>query len=608
MEVPPKLDSIPAPPVIGKPRARYSPLRRALRVAVWVTLLLVIAARMLHPPPPREGRPGFGGGGGPWGGNGGFRRPATRIQPPVAKVPADLWRIQIEIGRKDADRLRGYVWNGWGRGGPRQVTDRPEVPATVREGDHVYTNVTVHLKGSAGSFRPFDDKPAMTLNFSKNAPGQKFHGFSKISLNNSLQDPSYITEKLCREIVLAAGVPVPAADHATVILNGRDLGLFVVTEGWGKPFLKRHFADASGNLYDGGFLHDLSDGPEVNSGDSPKDTSALDRLVAAAEERDRADRWRKLQETLDVDRFATLLALEVMMCHWDGYALNRNNYRVFHDRSIDRMVFMPHGLDQMFGGGRRMSPSSPIQPAMQGMLARAFMSMPEGRRLYLGKVGTLLTNVFIAERLTSRVDELAARLRPTLEAYSPESAREHAGEVSDLKSRIEERCTSIAQQLSAPKAPMLFTNGSVATVAGWAPRTTARNGSTLKFGRSKQDGRRVLQIEIGNGGGGSGSWRTRVTLDPGSYRFEAMAKTVGAAENPRVGVSIRASGTRVQPVRIRPGDWTPLDFAIHVGEPESGIELVCELTGQGGEVWFDEDSLKLIREDGESEPGPLPRP
>src|SRR5262249_53931114 len=147
------------------------------------------------------------------------------VQPPAAPVPSDLTRLVIQIAPRDVETLRGYFWNGW-RGQRRQ--ERPEVLATVREGDVVYTNVSVHLKGAAGSFRPFDDKPALTLNFSKHAPGQHFHEYTKISLNNSVQDPTFVCEALCRELYVAAGVPAPHADWATVVINGRDLGLYVL--------------------------------------------------------------------------------------------------------------------------------------------------------------------------------------------------------------------------------------------------------------------------------------------------------------------------------------------------------------------------------------------
>src|SRR3989442_7030369 len=93
--------------------------------------------------------------------------------------------LQLEIGipNKGMDSLRQYEWNREMKPG-----DRVPVPATVREGTLVYTNVALHLKGAAGSFRPVDDKPGFTLNFDKLAKGQRFHGLEKISLNNSVQD------------------------------------------------------------------------------------------------------------------------------------------------------------------------------------------------------------------------------------------------------------------------------------------------------------------------------------------------------------------------------------------------------------------------------------
>jgi spore coat protein CotH len=101
--------------------------------------------------------------------------------------------------------------------------------------------VAIHLKGSAGSFRPVEDKPALTLNFDKFAPGQRFHGLKKIHLNNSVQDSSYLSEQISRELFLAAGVPTTRATQAKVQLNGRNLGVCVLVEGWNKQFLKRHF-------------------------------------------------------------------------------------------------------------------------------------------------------------------------------------------------------------------------------------------------------------------------------------------------------------------------------------------------------------------------------
>src|SRR5262249_19170326 len=87
--------------------------------------------------------------------------------------------------------------------------------ATVREGDRVYPEVGVHLKGAAGSFQSIDqNKPALTLNFDKFVEHQSFHGVDKLALNNSVQDPTYMTEAICSELFLAAGVPTPRTTHA----------------------------------------------------------------------------------------------------------------------------------------------------------------------------------------------------------------------------------------------------------------------------------------------------------------------------------------------------------------------------------------------------------
>ena len=147
-------------------------------------------------------------------------------------------RLEITVREPDLSQLESR---------PRQY-----VRATVREGDQIFEEVGIHLKGRAGSFRNFRDKPALTLNFDKFRRGQKFHGLDKLHLNNSVQDSSYLSELICSELFLEAGVPTPRVAHARVVLNGRDRGLYVLKEGFDRSFLAHHFEDKTGNLYDGG--------------------------------------------------------------------------------------------------------------------------------------------------------------------------------------------------------------------------------------------------------------------------------------------------------------------------------------------------------------------
>lgn len=581
--------------------------RRIARVVVWVVFAVVAAVYYRFPPEPSPS-PASGRGPGRIANRGvegrdwdrrRFRRRPTRMHPPAGTVPNDLWRLKIEIGSNDVEVLRGYRWNGW-HGAPQE---RPQVRATVREGSNVYTNVTLHLKGAAGSFRPFDDKPAMTLNFKKHARGQRFHGYTKISLNNSVQDRSYLSEAVSRELFEAAGVPVTRASHATVLVNGRDLGLFVVTEGWEKPFLRRHFDDVGGNLYDGGFLQDINTPLDTNSGDNRSDRSDLERLAAAAYEPDAGRRWERLHAVLDVDRFLSFLAMEIMTCHWDGYGMNKNNYRVFNDNSTGRMVFMPHGLDQMFGVGRS-NPTSSIEPDMKGLVARAVVSTTDGYDALIQRIDALRSSVFRHEEITNRIAEISARIRPTLAAYAPDLAVEHDYHAADFQERVVARARSITEQLRAirDRQFVTFDGDEAARLEDWTSYVRPRDRDRLQLDEVVLEGRNVLraaatapETDGGGGGGGGALWWTRVWLRAGTYRLEGEVRSRGL--NPGDMVAFRGAGFVGEPLLGDVDTWTGMAVDLEIRSPVARIDLACEVRITGGEVWLDRESLRLIRLD-----------
>ena len=68
-------------------------------------------------------------------------------------------------------------------------------------------------------------------------------------------------------------------------LNGRDLGFYVLKEGFDHYFLRRYFDDASGNLYDGGFLKDLDGELKKQMGAGPEDRSDLKKSSKRAASR-----------------------------------------------------------------------------------------------------------------------------------------------------------------------------------------------------------------------------------------------------------------------------------------------------------------------------------
>ena len=485
-------------------------------------------------------------------------------------------RFKIEISPAGLESLRKD---------PRKF-----VAATVREGDRVFTNVAVHLKGAAGSFRQVDDKPALTLSFGKFTASQRFHGLRKIYLNNSVQDPSYSTEYICGAMFHAAGVPAARVTNARVWLNDRDFGFYVLVEGSTPDFLRRYFKNPRGNLYDGGFLKDVTEKLDKESGDAGRDQSDLKALVAAAQERNPARRWERLNRTLDVDRFTSFMAMDVLVWDWDGYPMNRNNYRVYHNPVDDRMVFIPHGMDQMF-----WEANGPIHPGFGGLVANALVQTPEGNRLYRERLAALFDEVYRLEVLTNLVDQLHSRNRPVVAEISPDAAKEYDEAVKVVRDRIVQRWAGVRRQLDAEPEPLKFTDGA-ARLKGWHEQNEPTTG---KLDRRTDNGKSLLHIAATDNC--TASWRARVTLDGGHYRFEGLARGAGIAplngDEKGAGAGLRISGSNRPAADKLVGDvtWTKLAFEFDVAPPLNSVELICELRASRGEVWFDADSLRLVR-------------
>ena len=321
---------------------------------------------------------------------------------------------------------------------------RTDVMGTVRVGKTTYTEVAIHLKGVA-TFRPVDDQPSLTLNFAKVNSTQRFHGLRKIHLNNGKEDQTFLCEALAADMFAKAKLPVARVALARTYLNGRDLGPYVVIEGFTEDFLGRYFSNTKGNLYDSGFVRDITYPLEKLSGKEPDDWADLKKLAAAGATPDLEARWTALGRTLDVDSFARYLAMQVITANWDGYAMYTNNYRVYHDPATDRITFIPHGMDQTFT--RVTMPVVPVR--WSGPLARQFMETRQGQELFYRHIKVLFANTYDAEAMAKRVDVLAARVRPMLAERSEALALQYDRLTTALRSRILQRAEFLAPQLSA---------------------------------------------------------------------------------------------------------------------------------------------------------------
>jgi hypothetical protein len=463
--------------------------------------------------------------------------------------------------------------------------ERAYVPATVSEGGAVFKEVGVHLKGM-GSFQSFHQKPSLALKFDRYTPDQRYLGLSKFFLNNSGQDSTYLAEWMCTQMFRDAGLPAARVTHAFVELNGRKLGLYVLIEAMNKDFLKQYFKNAKGNLYEA-YLQDIDQQLDLDGG---SDNGQVDRkrLLEVCTLTNLTERWSKLPEVLDVDKYLSHCALEMFVAHTDGYALNRNNYRLYRDPQSDRFTMIPHGLDWGF-----QNSGAPVQPQLNSIITRAVLGTPEGRKAFRERRRQLFTQTYRLDLFSNRVDKAVANLRTA--AHDSNETKQFEDYGHEMLRRIVARYQVVSNQLATPEPqPLRFDSNGVARLADWRP--LKRTGEAA-LELTQSDGRSALHIKTA-GEGAVASWRLSVSLPAGQFRFtgDARAEKIMVDTNDAAaGAGLRISGGKLAGKLIGDASWTTLEHTFETTYEGEEKELVCELRARQGAVWFDAQSLRLIR-------------
>ena len=293
-----------------------------------------------------------------------------------------------------------------------------------------------------------------------------------------------------------------------------------------------------------------------------------------------------LQRTLDLDEFISFMAIEVMICHRDGYSLARNNYKLYHDPSAGRFVFLPHGMDQLFGRAE-----FPWRPSMAGLVAQVVMNNPEGHRLYEERFRSFVTNGLNVAELSNEVDSTASLLISTLPKSDLNAFRTA---VAELKQKIAQRKEFLLRELSRPeRQPLRFQQG-VAPLSGWIAVDPPEGGVM----NEAIDPDQKPSLHIRAGPLTAASWRCRAVLERGVYRFEGRVRTDRVAPLPygkNKGARLRVSGGSGSAGLIGSNRWTEVGAKFSVQAESEETELICELRATKGDAWFDRESLRLVK-------------
>lgn len=231
-----------------------------------------------------------------------------------------------------------------------EADPRTYVHGTLHYGDEVVADIGVRIKGEY-NFRPLGQKAPFKLKFDAYVAGQTFHGLKRMTLNNAIEDPSWVAERLTYAVFRDAGLAAPRANLAWVTVNGEAYGLYVNVETEDKRMVGRWFADDGGNIYEEQGA-ELAPGNEyafeLETNVAADDRSDLTALFAAIQDAHPATFLADLAGVLDTTAFLRFCAAEAAVWQWDGYCYTRfgpNNFRLYHEPTANAFYFLPWGMD-----------------------------------------------------------------------------------------------------------------------------------------------------------------------------------------------------------------------------------------------------------------------
>ncbi len=118
--------------------------------------------------------------------------------------------------------------------------------------NEAYKNVGIRAKGntSLSQVKEYgNDRYSFKIEFDCYEKGNSYHGLDKISLNNIIQDNTYMKDYLTYKMMGDFGVAAPLCSYVYITVNGEDWGLYLAVESVEESFLARNYGNGYGNLY-----------------------------------------------------------------------------------------------------------------------------------------------------------------------------------------------------------------------------------------------------------------------------------------------------------------------------------------------------------------------
>lgn len=131
-------------------------------------------------------------------------------------------------------------------------TDETYALCSVVIDKEAYKNVAIRAKGNTSLTQVEsygNDRYSFKIEFDHYDNATTYHGLDKLSLNNLIQDNTYMKDYLVYQMMGSFQVDAPLCSFVYITVNGEDWGLYLAVEGVEDAFLQRNYGSDSGELY-----------------------------------------------------------------------------------------------------------------------------------------------------------------------------------------------------------------------------------------------------------------------------------------------------------------------------------------------------------------------
>ncbi|WP_068277616.1 CotH kinase family protein [Aldersonia kunmingensis] len=361
--------------------------------------------------------------------------------------------VKIRISPTEWEKVRNeqpkggrcnFDWRGAARYTWREA-ESVEISGTRFPARTTFRKVGIKKKSFCGSIN--SEKPCLHIDFGKfrkaNVPDtEALIGTQYLTLNNSIQDPSYVRQTIGYRLYERAGLPNSRCNYARVLVNGIPVGegligvnspgVFVNAEPIMPRYIERNFAgNMGGNLYELEHTDDFTSkrfdyiGVESMSAfDDKADLKfAIDHIAARG--------LAGAADLFDLDQFIGIYAMDFLLKHWDGYSRNTNNTYIYNDVAavatpgVDDINFktIPWGIDQT------LQPQRHFYLGAEGLIADLIRSDPAAREKVFDRIRTYRDTVFDRDTQDTVLRPLFEKAEALLDGFGVPNASAEIGAV-----------------------------------------------------------------------------------------------------------------------------------------------------------------------------------